>query len=89
MREREMEKIQIKSITELMEMKYESKVKCDGKWITLLNDHGGYDIELSRCNTAAAILGWVAHLSAKIWVDTQMLGEFVRQAAKKADLKIY
>ncbi len=84
-----MEQIRVKSSTELMDMKFEPKVICDGKWITILNDHGGYDIELSRCNTAQSILAWVAHLSEKIWIETQMINEFVKIATKKAGIKIY
>ena len=80
--------IQVKTIKELMEMNFEPKVKCDEDYITLLNDHGNYDIEFSRCNNPVSILAWVSHLSKKIWVDTQMLKEFVRIASKKANIKI-
>lgn len=77
------------TIQQLMEMEFPEYVEDDGKYFTIKNDHGGYDIEKSRCTTPETILKWVHHLSGKIWVQTDMLHEFVDKACRSANLKIY
>ena len=81
--------IKFQTLSELMETKFEPCVVVDDGWVTLLNDHGNYDIELTQCNTAEAILHWVAHLSEKIWVTNQHINEFVEATTKAAKVKIH
>lgn len=62
-------------------------VTADDGWITI---HGpfAYEIALSRCSTAVAILQWVRHLSEKTWVTTEMIERFVAVASGKAGIDI-
>lgn len=46
-----------------------------------------YAIELDRCNTPKEILSWAFHLSEKTWMDTEILREFIRVAAREAGIK--
>jgi hypothetical protein len=47
---------------------------------------GGYEyaIELTRCNTALKILGWVRHLSDKSWATSKVLRDFIDTASHAA-----
>lgn len=47
---------------------------------------GAYFIEKSRCRTYYEILSWVLQLSGKVWVDRELILEFIEKACVEADL---
>jgi hypothetical protein len=49
----------------------------------LLADERGcwYEIEESRCNTAAKLVDWVAHLSEKTWMTTDHVEQLIELVA--------
>lgn len=47
-----------------------------------------YDIEFTRCNTPEKILGWIDHLSIKIWMTPEKMREFIRLATESNNIKI-
>ncbi len=61
-------------------------IKVKGDCIIL---DGHYEIEKSRCDSAAKILEWVHHLAEKNWVDADLLYEFIERAAQLNKINIY
>jgi hypothetical protein len=53
-----------------------------------INGPSQYEIALSRCATAEAILQWVRHLSEKTWVTTEIIEQFVVVSSGNIGLNI-
>jgi hypothetical protein len=53
----------------------------------VLNEKG-YEIQLSGCDSAAKILGWVVHLSEKAWVTREIIRSFVVKASNHHGIKV-
>lgn len=53
----------------------ETLVRRDGDTIVL--KPADYEIPLSRCQNAEQLLGWIAHLSEKIWVTPDTLRQLI------------
>lgn len=47
-----------------------------------------YAIELSRCNSAESILGWVHHLSEKRWISTELICRFIELATSHHKIQL-
>jgi hypothetical protein len=47
-----------------------------------------YDIALERIPDKAALLGWVYHLSEKVWVDSDLLREFIERVCAAKGWKL-
>lgn len=47
------------------------------------SDDDWYEIEASRCNTAAKLVGWIAHLSQKTWVTTDHIEYLIELVARE------
>jgi len=48
-----------------------------------------YEVELSRCNTHAKLIGWVHHLNEKRWMTTQLMNRFLELCCKHHGLRLY
>ena len=47
-----------------------------------------YNINLSRCDTPAKILGWVQHLCEKTWITRELIERFISLATRHNKIKI-
>ncbi len=47
----------------------------------LLVDDYWYEVEAKRCNTAAKLVDWLAHLCQKTWMTTDHVEQFIELAA--------
>lgn len=48
-----------------------------------------YEIETSRCDTAAKLVDWIAHLSEKVWVTTEHIRQLVEMVSAHFDVREY
>lgn len=55
----------------------------------ILNFGYDYPIELRRCATAEAILGWVDHLCEKPWITPDIIRRFIYLATDHHKIKIH
>lgn len=60
----------------------------DGDYLVVRSEPE-YSVKLDRCDTPEKILSWVYHLSEKTWVDTDLLGSFIRTAAEHIGCDIH
>jgi hypothetical protein len=37
----------------------------------------GYEIDLEKCTTSAAVLDWIAQMRTKTWINTEDIGDLV------------
>ncbi len=62
-----------------------------GRWTywqnRTLNHDGGYQVDLDRCKSAAAVLDWIAQVSAKTWCTREDAGALVEALDACLDLQ--
>jgi hypothetical protein len=72
------------------------EVTVDAKWITIVTEwhrergpQHCYDFRTERCATPLELLGWVCHLSIKVWADGEVLRVFAHKVCAYYGWKMY
>jgi len=82
----------IKSSEDLWEEWQEEQDRLDKAVIIKKNcyilDNGAYIIEMKRCNSASKLLGWIHHLSEKIWFDVKIMRRFITIVSENSNIEI-
>lgn len=53
----------------------------------VINVNYEYNIEISRCDTAEKLLGWVHHLTEKTWMTNEAMRSFIEIACKESGIE--
>lgn len=59
----------------------------DGQ-IVLADGGFEYPIDLNRCKSAEALLGWLSHISEKSWVTTEHIHDLITLASTENGIEI-
>ncbi|MBN1085601.1 hypothetical protein JNO12_12710 [Erwinia aphidicola] len=68
------------------------KVKIDGTHITIALPEGriddSYEIALSSLKTPEQLVSWIFHLSAKSWIDRDVLRKFIKVVSEHLNIEL-